>query len=78
MSQFKNETFGLVSRLLERDFVNVIAIGLTVIDEIFKFSSHFIPFGQVNYLYMDSPGTTRIIQLKNDTFGQVSRLLERN
>ena len=41
-----------------------------------KFSPHFYPFGQVNYLYMNSPRATRIIQLKNDTFGLVSRLLE--
>ena len=55
-----------------------VAIWLIVIDEIFKFSPHINPFGQVNYLHMNSPEATRIIQLKNDTFGIVSRLLERD
>ena len=54
------------------------AIWLTVIDEILKFSPHFYPLGQVNYLYMNSSRTTRIIQLKNDTSGLFSRLLERD
>ena len=31
-------------------------IWLTVINEIFKFSPHFYPFGYVNYLYELSPG----------------------
>ena len=64
---------GLVSRLLERE-----AIWLTIIDEIFKFSPYFYPFGQVNYLYMNTPQATRIIQLKNLTFRLTSRLLERD
>ena len=54
------------------------AMWLTVIDEIFKFSPYFYPFGQVNYLYMNTPQATRIIQLKNVTFGLISRLLERD
>ena len=76
MAQLKNDTFGLVSKLLERDFVNYKKpYGFTVTNEIFKFPSHFDPFGYVNY-YMNSPRATRIIQLKNDTFALVSRLLE--
>ena len=39
-------------------------IWLIVIDEIFKFSPHIYPFGQVNYLYMNSLWATRIIKLK--------------
>ena len=38
------------------------AIWLPVIDKIFKFSPHFYPFEQVNYLCMTSPQANRIIQ----------------
>ena len=57
ITQFKNATLGLVSRLLGRDFVNYRkSIWLTVINEIFKFQPHFETFDQVNYLYEHSSG----------------------
>ena len=50
-TQLKNNTFRLVSRLLEK-----LAIWLTEISEIFKFPSHFDPFCQLNCLYELSSG----------------------
>ena len=50
---------------------------LTVINEIFKFSPHSYPFDQVSYLYELSPGYPKS-KFENDTFGLVSRLLERD
>ena len=47
-TQLKNDTYGLVFRLLEKDFVNYRK--LTVINEIFKFPPHLGPFFQINYL----------------------------
>ena len=50
------------------------AIWLTVINEIFKLPPHFYHFGYVNYLYE----LAQIAQLKNNTFGWVSKVLERD
>ena len=47
-------------------------------NEIFKFSPHFDPFGSVNDFCMNSLYATQITQLKNEIFGLVSRLLERD
>ena len=52
-------------------------IWVTVNNNIFEFPPHFDSFGFLNYC-MSSPQATRIIQLKNDTFELVFRLLERD
>ena len=71
-----NDKFGLVCRL-QKEISLIMGNHLaTVINEIFKFPPYLGTFSQVNYL-MKSLQATRIIQLKNDTFGLVSRLLER-
>ena len=53
------------------------AIWLTAINEIFKFPPHLRPFCQISYLFELFSGH-QITQFKNDTFGLVSRLLERD
>ena len=49
----------------------------TAINGIFKFPPSLNPFGQET-IYVSSPQANRFTQLKNDTFGLVSRLVERN
>ena len=53
------------------------AIWLTLINEIFKFPTHLDTFVQETTC-MNSPQSIWITQLKNDIFGLVSRLLERD
>ena len=68
-----NDKFGLVCRL-QKEISLIMGNHLTtVINEIFKFPPYLGTFSQINYL-MKSLQATRIIQLKNDTFGLVSRL----
>ena len=69
-----NDKFGLVCRL-QKEISLIMGNHLaTVVNEIFKFPPYLGTFSQVNYL-MKSLQATRIIQLKNDTFELVSRLL---
>ena len=53
------------------------AIWLTVIKEILKFPPRLGPFCQINYLF-NSIGFTRVTKFKKDTFGLVSKVLERD
>ena len=53
------------------------AIWLTVINKIITFPPHLDLFGQENYFYNFSSGYP-VTQLKNYTFGLVSRLIERD
>ena len=61
ISQFKYYTFGLVSRIGKKDFINYRKpIWLTGIKETFKFSPHVHLFGQLNYLYILSSGYSNL------------------
>ena len=57
VTQFKSDTFGVVSRLLKERFRKLQeAIWQTVSNEIFKLPPHFDPFRQENRLYELSSG----------------------
>ena len=53
------------------------AIWPTIINKIFKFPSRLCPYCEINY-FLNSLWITRVTKFKSDTFGLVSRLLERN